>query len=68
MRLKNFDAAYELVQYIPADNTDTEYNMFLGHLQALQKQQKKHCPILKKDLRSITKGGLRSVVPGMLMR
>ena len=58
LQLKHFDAAFNLLQYLPPDNTDSEYNLFLGHIEVWQKQHEKALSYYKRGFQLDYQKGL----------
>ena len=58
LQLKQFDAAFNLMQYLPPDNTDSDYNLFLGRIQVWQKQYEKALSYYKRGFQLDYKNGL----------
>ncbi len=58
LQLKQFDDALNLVQYLPPDNTDSEFNLFLGHIAVWQRQHEKALSYYKRGLQLDYQKGL----------
>ena len=58
LRLKQFDKALSLVQYLPPNNSDSEYNLFLGHLHTEKNEHEKALSCFKRGLELDYRKGL----------